>query len=111
MTYLYQGNQTWDIYDNLMKQLGELSTEPIVDTYFKHPERTFIVLIGEKYYIRNKSTSGFVVMMDVTEQDICVEFKVHAGGTGIFNISYEAHSKLEKEIAELLQEIGFQKTH
>lgn len=68
----------------------------------------FILLIFEKYYLRNKSRSTLTVTLHQDGSDVVVDTVGSGGASGMFlNISLGANYEFVMSIADILKPVGF----
>ena len=66
-------------------------------------QRTFIVQVFEKYYLRNDSTAGLTVTIHNDSGVTEVTSIASAGGQGLLNISWGANASFAYKIIKILE--------
>ncbi len=66
------------------------------------------IILGEKFFFRTSSTASIMVILEERDRARTVaEIISHAGGKGIFDISYAAHTDYVHEVLSDIREMGF----
>lgn len=109
MKYYYQGENTAETYFSFYEDMKKTFDDVNVMTFHKSSGGAFFVITGKKYFFRNKSTTGIVVALDVSEVEIVAELKALAGGSGLLDIAWGSISSLEEMVQHMLLNHQFTK--
>lgn len=86
----------------------EISAELIEDIICRIDDKTTVILlVFEKYYMRNGSYAGLTVQLIENEAMQTANIIASAGGEGLFNISWGANSDFAYMAENILRDNGF----
>lgn len=91
----------------LQNRLCRMNAELVGEEYRQYEHTEVLVLVFEKFYMRNSGYGSLTVMLedDGREQNACIISS--GGGQGVFNISYGANRAFAEDAAAILEECDF----
>ncbi|MGB9714377.1 MAG: hypothetical protein ACPLZC_05290 [Candidatus Bathyarchaeales archaeon] len=67
------------------------------------------IVLGEEYFLRvNSDVAILIILEELSAEETQAEVISCAGGAGLFNISYNAHSAYTHKVRDFLTSSGFQ---
>lgn len=86
----------------------ELNAELIEDSVCRLDDQTTVILlVFEKYFMRNGSYAGLTIQLIENEKMQTANIIASAGGEGLFNISWGANSDFAYMAENILRNNGF----
>lgn len=86
----------------------KIGAELVDESYcYLDDSTTVILLVFEKYFMRNGSYAGLTVQLIENDKVQMANIIASAGGEGIFNISWGANSDFAYDAENILRDYGF----